>query len=385
MNAMLPLTAYRKLYPSLKEHQMMEKSIIAMLSAELEEKYIDQNRITRLSPITYAQKNFFSILFLSIYRTVGISSERRLFYGIINHCLRGLVTGTDNLLDNEYKEMLPLGFAESAYKFKSVMHILLFDRFLFKIIGRMQDDGMITKDDVDRLHGAIFKAIVPIGAEEALEEGGVKTILRPEEILSAVHIYKGGRLLCLAFVAPLLLEHRPHARLVTAEKGIYCIGISLQLIDDITDFYEDIAAGNHNYLVSSVHWNGSMEEKEQLVGILRSHGDETRAGPVEQLFPSTVRLVIGKAIDEAMEGFRLLESVGYWCTQVQAMALVKYLFTLRGLKHLLPYFPDHAIQPAPSPESESHTDSGVQHLLPSRFSCDHGQTAPQDDQECPGA
>lgn len=45
----------------------------------------------------------FSILFLSVYKALGIPQERRMMYGVINHCLRGLVTGTGNLLDNEYK------------------------------------------------------------------------------------------------------------------------------------------------------------------------------------------------------------------------------------------------------------------------------------------
>lgn len=340
ISAMLPLTAYRKLYPSLKEHRSMEQHISEMLSSELEDKYIDANRIIRVRTLTYAQQNFFSILFLSIYRTVGICAERRLCYAIINHCLRGLVTGTDNLLDNEYKEMLPLGFAESAFKFKSVMHILLFDRFLFKIIDRMQGNGMITREEANRLHGAIFKAIVPIGAEEAQEEGGVKTILNPEKILSTVHIYKGGRLLCLAFIAPLLLEDKLRNRLAVTEKAIFSIGISLQMVDDLTDFYEDIEAGNHNYLVSSIYWNGSAPEKKRLDEILMRCKDDPQTDPIEMLFPETLRRVIAEAIGEAMEGFRRLESVGYWCSQPQALDLIKHLFTLRGLKHLLPYFPE---------------------------------------------
>ena len=52
------------------------------------------------------RRHFFSSLFLVVYRSVGVAPERRLFYGGLNHAIRGIVTGTDNLLDDEYKEML---------------------------------------------------------------------------------------------------------------------------------------------------------------------------------------------------------------------------------------------------------------------------------------
>ncbi len=56
----------------------------------------------------YFRKNFFSITFLALYRSVGVPPERRLFYGVVNHAIRGVVTASDNILDDEYKLPLPL-------------------------------------------------------------------------------------------------------------------------------------------------------------------------------------------------------------------------------------------------------------------------------------
>jgi hypothetical protein len=38
-------------------------------------------------------------------------------------------------------------------------------------------------------------------------------------------------------------------------------GIALQIIDDITDLYEDIENSNHNYLLSIIHHEGNKVEQ----------------------------------------------------------------------------------------------------------------------------
>ncbi|MEW6428429.1 MAG: class 1 isoprenoid biosynthesis enzyme [Thermodesulfobacteriota bacterium] len=335
---MLPVFAYRKLYPSLREHRLVEADVRSLLAETLEERYIAPQKAGYGNPLAYAQRHFFSILFLSIYRAIGIPAERRQHYGLINHCLRGIVTGADNLLDNEYKELLPLDFPAAAVRFKSVMHILVFDRFLYRAGRRMQEAGLLDAPGVDRLHDALFRAIVPIGAEEAGEEGGVGAILTPQEILSSVHMYKGGKLLCLSFVAPRLLEREYGRALLRAEQGIYSIGLALQIIDDLTDFYEDIRAGNHNYLVSSIFHGGGQHEREKLRSARRARPADGEA--IEKAYSETVRRVMAEAIGEALHGFALLEEAGYWFNREQALALIRNLFILRGVRGLLPFFPE---------------------------------------------
>lgn len=334
---MLPLQVYKKMYTSLKEHRKVESDLRVLLQEILDAKYIVQERKPHLNPLHYAQKNFFSILFLAVYRAIGIDPEKRHFYGMLNHCLRGLVTGADNILDDEYKEMLPLNFPEPAIRFKSVMHILLFDRFIVRITSAMEEQGLLANVDAALLQQKLFEALVPIGAEEAQEEGGVRTIMPPEKILSTVHMYKGGKLLCLAFVAPQLVESAFRLELRWAEQGIYSIGIALQLIDDLTDFYEDISHANHNYLVSSIAHRGTREEKNALDKALRQTDREFPA--IESQYTNSVALIMEETIGEALHGFELLEQAGFRVNRRQAYDLIKNLFILRGVKQLLPFFP----------------------------------------------
>lgn len=334
---MIPtLLSLRKLSSAADEHFLAETAIVTRFAELLPARYraIAKGRTNRIS---YLQKNFFSSLFLSIYAALGIPAERRLFYGQINHCLRGLVTATDNLLDDEYKEVLPLNFPAPAIRFKSVMHILCFDRILEQIARQAVRDGLIAADELEPLLGAIFQAMLPIGAEEAIEEGGVTTILTPLEVLNSVHMFKGGKLLCLALVAPLLLERQRQEALKLAETGVFQIGMALQVIDDLTDFYEDIAHRNHNYLLSTIEHQGPPSERQALAAILRGGPGEEIA--VEILFPISLTIVMARTIGEALAGFAALEQAGYWYKEKQAIRIIKALFVIRQVEHLLPFFP----------------------------------------------
>ena len=335
---MISLSALRRFYPSISEHRAVEAGISRLLHETLDPKYIAPGG-GELGTFHYTQRNFFSILFLGLYRALDIPFERRIFYGMINHSIRGIVTGTDNLLDDEYKEMLPLDFPEGAVRFKSVMHILLFDRFLYTVLDRAVADGLIGRDEKDAVQKAIFRAMVPIGEEEASEESGIETVLPPSEVLTSVHMYKGGNLLRLAFVAPLIIEKDLNHRLALADLGIYSIGLSLQVIDDLTDFYEDIRGHKHNYLVSSIFHEGTTEEKKRLEAA-RTPG-ETASPAVDNTYPGSVSRVMEQAIGEALKGFSLLEEGGFWLNRKQAMNVVRYLFYVRGVKNLLDLLPDN--------------------------------------------
>ena len=96
------------------------------------------------------------------------------------------------------------------------MHILCFDRILEKIARQAVVDGLIAADELEALLAAIFQAMVPIGAEEAMEEGGITAILSPQEVLDSVHMFKGGKLLCLAF-AEMYRVLVPGGLLITAD------------------------------------------------------------------------------------------------------------------------------------------------------------------------
>ncbi len=336
-STMRALIAFRRLYPSLREHRRVEAETLRLLKAILPAAYLGAAP-PPAGILKYARRHFFSSLFLAVYRSAGVAPERRLFYGGLNHAIRGIVTGTDNLLDDEYKEMLPLAFPERATRFKSVMHILLFDRILFRLLDEAAAAGLVTMEQARQIGHEVFAAMVPIGAEEATEEGGVAGgILTPAEILASVHMYKGGNLLRLAFVAPLLAERGAvRERLVLADRGIFSIGLALQVIDDLTDFHDDLRDRRHNYLAATIQHEGTLEERARLAALL---GGGSTAAPIEQVFSASASRAMARAIGEALDGFERLHAAGFWLDRPQALELIRTLFSLRGVGHLLPLLP----------------------------------------------
>lgn len=94
---------------------------LVMLEAELQKgltcywnsakTILDGSTVQLIEPetITFSlQRNFFSALFMYSYYKTGIAEDRRILYAAVNQCLRGMVTGCDNILDNEYKKHLKL-------------------------------------------------------------------------------------------------------------------------------------------------------------------------------------------------------------------------------------------------------------------------------------
>ena len=344
----------RHLYPALRDHQQVEHTLNQLLHHTLDGEYI-QNKRPKLRLMSFFQRNFFSILFLSIYRSLGVAPQRSELYGVINQSSRGIVTGTDNLLDDENKTMLPLAFPEQAHRFNSVMHILLFDRFLEQVLEKAVDDAILTREDKDRIHRRIFSALVPIGAEEASEEGGVKEILTPEKILSTVHALKGGELLRLAFITPCHIENTPQIH--QADRGIYKIGLALQVIDDMTDLFEDLTLGHHNYLTSFIYHEGPADEQKRLAQLSEEQSFSNLE--IHKLFPVSTRLVMHRAIGEALEGFTILHDAGFWLTRKDSFSLIKDLFELRGLAALLPLWPNYQPSmpglPTTTPQADSES------------------------------
>jgi hypothetical protein len=336
---MRSFTTLVKLYPSIKEHRQVEKATLRLLDGLLESRFIAPPR-RRVGPLQYTRKNFFSILFLAVYRAMGIQEERRLLYGTINHTIRGIVTAADNILDDEYKEMLPLRFATGASRFKSIMHLLLFDRILYQVVDEAVEQRIISAEDRPRILQTILDALVPIGEEEATEEGGVPHLLTPAEIIEQIHRHKGGNLLRLAFVTPLLVETGRRERVELADRGVFRIGLALQVIDDLTDFHEDLRDRHHNYLASTIHHEGSDSERQQLAALMAGSSE---LPPVERAFPDSVQRTMGRAVGEALHGFDNLAQAGFWLNRSQALELIKNLFRLRQVGHLLPLLPESVL------------------------------------------
>jgi len=197
-------------------------------------------------------RNFFSTLFLYSYYRVGIPAERRILYVAVNQCLRGMVTGCDNLLDDEYKITLETDLPRQAHRFRSVLDIMVADRVLFAILVDHCREYDLGVDLALRASAASLQALTESGAQEATEEGGVGECLQPEEVLTKVHHYKTGLLFQSPWAVPTLFEGLRSPEAETARDALYQIGIGCQMLDDLVDVVLDVRGRRHNYVASVV-------------------------------------------------------------------------------------------------------------------------------------
>lgn len=198
------------------------------------------------------QSNFFSSIFLYSYYRQGIAPERRIFYVAVNQCLRAMVTGCDNLLDNEYKMSLDTDLPAQGTKFRSILDIMVSDRVLFFILldfcaKNAMDAQMVTQAVTVSLH-----ALVRSGAQEASEEAGVSGRLAPQQILTDIHHYKTGLLFLSPWAVPALIEGDASLADGPPTQALYQIGMGCQILDDIVDLIADVRNQRHNYVASLI-------------------------------------------------------------------------------------------------------------------------------------
>jgi hypothetical protein len=280
------------------------------------------------NPVRYAGRHFFSLLLLSSYEALGLREEQQRWLGAINHTVRSIVTAADNLLDGEDKPVLALRFPEGAARFRSCLGLLAWSAALERVVARGVEHGSLRPEQVPVAVQRLLALLIEVGAVEAEEEAGVELIIPPDEVVERIHEHKGGSLLGLAWVVPLLVLEGDDraARARTMADGIHRIGLALQHVDDVTDLELDVAARGHNLLQSVIFHQGSEEE--------RTHLEAMRSGLLSDTYRSvcepSVGLVVARALRTAQEGFSLLERAGYPLSEARAMALLELLFEVRG-------------------------------------------------------
>ncbi len=284
------------------------------------------------NPVRYAGRHFFSLLLISAYRSLGLTEDQQRWLGAINHSVRCIVTAADNLLDGEDKPVLALRFPDGAARFRSCLGLLTWAAALERVVARGVEHGSLTPDQVPTAVERLLALLIEVGAVEAEEEAGVDGIIPPDEVVTRIHEHKGGSLLGLAWVVPLLvLEDDPRAeRARTMAAGIHAIGLALQHVDDVTDLELDVTARGHNLLQSEIHHHGSEDERTHLEA-MRSG---LLSGTYREVCRASVGRVVARALTTAQRGFSLLEQAGYPLNQAKAMALLELLFEVRGEKGL---------------------------------------------------
>ncbi|RJX31318.1 MAG: hypothetical protein C4516_07240 [Oxalobacter sp.] len=216
-------------------------------------------------------RNFFSTLFLYSYYRTGIPSERRILYAAVNQCLRGMVTGCDNLLDDEYKVTLETDLPPQAHRFRSVLDIMVADRVLFAILQDYCRAHDFSVDLALQASTASLQALTRSGVQEASEEGGIgaqEERLAPDVILSKIHHLKTGILFQSTWAIPALFEkeitNKAQAEVQSVQEALHQIGIGCQIFDDIVDLFIDVHEQRHNYVASVIVHQESASLCEQM-------------------------------------------------------------------------------------------------------------------------
>jgi hypothetical protein len=208
--------------------------------------------------------NFFSALFLYSYYRSDIPTERRILYAAVNQCLRGMVTGCDNLLDDEYKITLKTDLPQQAHRFRSVLDIMVADRALFALLSTYCRDNGLPAELAVQACNASLQALALSGKQEASEEGGISGRLTPGQILSDIHHYKTGILFQSTWVIPRLFEDNLSQKNLSAQQALYQIGIGCQLLDDSMDLFVDVREHRHNYVASVIVHEEPRQVQEHL-------------------------------------------------------------------------------------------------------------------------
>lgn len=231
------------------------------------------------------EKNFFSTLFLYSYHRAYIPRPRRILYVAVNQCLRGMVTGCDNILDDEYKKTLDTDLPEQGWRFRSVLDIMVSDRVLFEILLKFWQKRELSYDQVLSASSESLRALTKSGAQEASEENGIGKILVPSAVLRWVHHYKTGILFQCPWALPLIIEPIEKKSVSFLLDALYQIGMGCQIMDDMVDLYADLKEKRHNYVVSLIHHESDRAEKRRLQTLMTSRPEPGEKSNLLHNFP----------------------------------------------------------------------------------------------------
>ncbi len=258
------------------------------------------------------ERNFFSSLFLYSYARAAIPPHRRVIYVAVNQCLRGMVTGCDNVLDDEYKKTLETDLPVEATRFRSIFDIMVSDRVLFDILADLCSARRISFATLRQASRASLGALAGSGAEEAAEEAGVAAVLAPDAVLQEVHHFKTGMLFECTWAIPAIIEgNGVDASCAAMKNALYRIGMGCQVFDDIVDLFLDMRMKRHNYVASLVHQELPAAEWEMLAARAGADAANDAVARFYREHPRVISSAHGKARDYLETGLADLFSDGH--------------------------------------------------------------------------
>ncbi len=252
------ITGFQDTFHSLEEELQEGLSLYWNIAAEI----LQGSGIKLLDPVSEyfsIERNFFSALFLYSYFREGVSRSRRVLYAAVNQCLRGMVTGCDNILDDEYKKTLDTDLPEQALRFRSVLDIMVSDRVLFTLLHKKSMEDELTSRQVSDACFESLRVLTKSGVQEASEEGGIGERLTPEIVLEKVHHYKTGILFKAPWGVPGVIENLDDEKVSQIKDALYMIGMGCQIFDDMVDLSRDIRMDRHNYVASLICHGSSLK------------------------------------------------------------------------------------------------------------------------------
>jgi len=214
--------------------------------------------------------NIFSTLFITTAATLNLPDEKLEFYAVLNHCMRTLVTGCDNLFDDEYKEVIPLLLPGRGTIFKSVLHIIIAEKIIAMHLDKYIDSENLTTAKASIISRAALEVLLPSGIEEHEEEDNPAWYnIKADQLIDNILYRKTGVL----FEAPMKLiriaEDFDEEKVSLHCKALSTFGIACQMLDDVMDTGEDIYRRKYNSVVSLAA--EYPEEKNVIRQIAENH------------------------------------------------------------------------------------------------------------------
>lgn len=257
------------------------------------------------------KKNFFSIFMLSLIEFLETEREDVVKYGKCLYYLRGIITCTDNIIDNERKGAIFLnGIKEKTTE--NTLLTLLLQKNLEKIIFELdvKNTGISNK---------VLESVYLIAKSEGMRDRAIYGNYPDYNFIShEIHSGIGGELLKIGVLVPLFREKNDKFKDVS--NILYNLGMSLQGLDDLCDMEEDFYAGKINLAASF------FMDKLQV--------DEETAVNLDILETPATEEYLKKIIGYSMESFRILEELGYPINKKISIRLLSHLFKIRGLEDL---------------------------------------------------
>ncbi len=281
------------------------------------------------------ENNFFSALFLYSYHRVGIARSRRITYAAVNQCLRGMVTGCDNILDDEYKKTLETDLPQQGVRFRSVVDIMVSDRVLFEILLDEFKNDKINDADLLNASDAALHALIRSGAQEASEENGILNILTPRQVLASVHHFKTGLLFQCPWAIPRVIEGRGKEEVNFILEALYQIGMGCQIMDDIVDLASDLQRQRHNFVASVIYHEFDSNHWKRLNSYKSSNPGDKQETDLVLKFPkalSIAKKAAYKFLEEGLGG--LLEPDHQFFVEPAISFLSKRISTDRFTAHI---------------------------------------------------